>query len=88
MRTCSLFVFVCVCVYLLLQSAVFYFFSENLYGPVWEVKGDKGERSKKKVNDIRETENEREKLSGRKRGREKSVKNGERVGWVEVRRKR
>lgn len=76
----------CVCARLLLQEVVvFYFHSVNLCGPVWEGKGDKGESSKEEVNDIRELENERETLNERER---RSVKNGERVGGVEVRGKR
>lgn len=40
---------VCLCVCVLLQEAlIFYFQNVNLCGPVWEVRGDKGEEKEGK----------------------------------------
>lgn len=57
--------FVCVCAPSPARGSLLFFHSVNPCGSVWEVKGDKGESSKEKVNDTGEIEKQREILKER-----------------------
>lgn len=79
-------VFVCLCV-CLQEAVIFYFHSVNLCGPVWEVKGDKGEEKEGK-SQWHKKESEREKLKEREKSvrMERGREGGREGGWggVEV----